>query len=230
MVTLDKAVIARYEKAGKRFEILVDPELAYSLREGKSVSTRDMLAIDEVFKDARKGERASREDLLAVFGTDEVEKIAIKIVKEGEVQITAEFRRRKLEEKRRRIAELIARNAVDPRTKAPIPMQRILNAMEQAKVHVDVFKPAEEQVEQVIKAIASVLPMSFERLRLQVRIPPQHAARCYGLLKSFNASLSYANDGSLIASLEIAAGMRAELYEKLNALTRGEVEIKEVEK
>ena len=54
MVTVDKAIIARIERSGKHFEILVDPELAYDLREGKSVSLNKMLAINQVFKDAKK--------------------------------------------------------------------------------------------------------------------------------------------------------------------------------
>lgn len=227
MVTVDKAVIARLEKNGRRFEILVDPELAYQFREGKTVSFRDLLAVDEIFKDARKGETAARSDLLAVFGTTEIEEVAKRILKEGEVQITAEFRRRKLEEKKRRIAEFISKNAMDPRTKTTIPIQRILNAMEQAKVHIDLFKPVEEQVNEVIQAIRSVIPLSLEKLRIEVRVPPAYAARCYGILKGFNASLNYANDGTLVAKLEIPAGLRSELYQKLSSIARGEITIKE---
>ncbi len=58
MVTLDKAVIARLKKAGMEFEILVDPYLARDLKEGKEVDFEELLAVEEVFKDAKKGERA----------------------------------------------------------------------------------------------------------------------------------------------------------------------------
>ncbi len=229
MVTVEKAVIARYEKQGKRFEILVDPELAYEFREGKEVSVSSMLAVDKVFKDAKKGESASESDLTSVFGTVSVEEVARRILKEGEIQLTTEFRRKKVEEKTRQIAEFISKHAIDPRTKTAIPVQRVLNAMEQAKVHVDVFKSVEEQIDSVVKAIREFLPISFEKTRLKVCIPPQFAPRCYGILKSFNAAIQYASDGSLIAELELPAGLKGEFYEKINSAARGNANIKEVE-
>ena len=61
MVSLEKAVIARLKKGGETFEVLVDPYLARDLKEGKEVDFEQLLAIEEVFKDARKGERASKE-------------------------------------------------------------------------------------------------------------------------------------------------------------------------
>ncbi len=227
MISVDKAIIARVQKSGKRFEILVDPELAYKAKAGESVEIRDLLAVPEIFRDARKGEVAAREDLQACFGTTDVETIAKEIIRHGEVQLTTEFRRKKLEEMKRQIAEFISKNAVDARTNATLPIQRILNAMEQAKVHIDIFKSVDEQINEVIRKLSELLPLKFERVKLEVRVPPAHAARCYGLLKSFNASLNYASDGSLIAKLELPAGMKAEFYEKLNALSRGEAVIQE---
>jgi ribosome maturation protein SDO1 len=229
MVTVDEAVIARYEKGGKRFEILVDPELAYQFREGKGVNVNDLLAVDKVFKDAKKGESASENDILSVFGTTSIEDVVKHILKEGDIQLTTEFRRKKLEEKTKQIADFISRNAIDPRTKTAIPVQRILNAMEQAKVHIDVFKSVEEQIENVIKSIRELLPLSFEKIRLEVRIPPQFAPRCYGILKSFNASIQYTSDGSLIANLEIPAGLKGDFYDKINSVTHGNVTIKEAD-
>ena len=58
MVSLDDAVLARYEHGGKRFEILIDPTLVDSFRnEPESVELDDILATEEVWLDARAGER-----------------------------------------------------------------------------------------------------------------------------------------------------------------------------
>ena len=65
MVTLENAVIARYEKKGNHFETLVDPDNAMAFREGES-DTLD-LATDEIFKDAKKGDRASAESIRKVL-------------------------------------------------------------------------------------------------------------------------------------------------------------------
>ena len=49
MVSLDDAVIARLEKGGNRYEILVDPDLVAEWRVNpEQVSFEDMLATDEV--------------------------------------------------------------------------------------------------------------------------------------------------------------------------------------
>ena len=54
MVSLDDAVLARLEKGGKRYEILVDPDLVDSWKEDpESVSLDDLLATEEVWSDAR---------------------------------------------------------------------------------------------------------------------------------------------------------------------------------
>ncbi|MFH8110099.1 MAG: ribosome assembly factor SBDS, partial [Candidatus Aenigmatarchaeota archaeon] len=69
MVTLDKAIVAKIEKGDKRFEILVDPELAYEYKEKKiqNIDIRKLLAVDNVFKDSKKGMPASKQDLINFF-------------------------------------------------------------------------------------------------------------------------------------------------------------------
>src|SRR3989344_2464638 len=104
MVTVEDAIIARYTKDGKHFEILVDPIIAYDLREGKTVSLGRMLAANIVFTDARKGTKAGAADVQTAFGTSDVEKIAEIIIKKGDLQLTTEFRRKKTEERRKQVA------------------------------------------------------------------------------------------------------------------------------
>ena len=49
MVSLDDAVLARLEKGGKRYEVLVDPTLVEAFKEDpSSVDINDFLAMDEV--------------------------------------------------------------------------------------------------------------------------------------------------------------------------------------
>ncbi|MEM5812980.1 MAG: ribosome assembly factor SBDS [Candidatus Aenigmatarchaeota archaeon] len=227
MVTLDKAIVAKIEKGDKRFEILVDPELAYEYREKKiqNIDIRKLLAVDNVFKDSKKGMPASKQDLINFFGTDDIEKIAKEIIENGEIQLTTEMRRKKLEAKKMEIAEFIAKNSIDPRTKVAHSVQRILNAMEEAKVHIDIFKKSEEQINDVVKAISSIIPISFEKIKLNIKIPAKHAAKCFGYLKSLNSNIEWLEDGSLHAFVEIPAGLKTEVFQRINNLTLGENEI-----
>ena len=161
MVNVDKAVIARLKKGENNFEILVDCENALDFRRGKEVSLDDVLATDDIFKDVKKGEKAS--DLEKSFGTEDVRKISEKIIKEGEVQLTAEYKSKIREEKKRRIVSLIARGCINPDTNTPHPPQRIENALEEAKVKIDEFKSAEEQVDVIIKQLRPIIPISVEK-------------------------------------------------------------------
>jgi ribosome maturation protein SDO1 len=224
----DKLVIAKYEAKGHRFEILVDPDLALKVKEGKQVSVDEVVAGDFIYKDARKGLKASPESLKAVFGTDDPRVVAMEIIKKGELQFTAEQRRKLLEDKKNQIVNLIAKNAVDPKTKLPIPAKRIELAMEQARVTIDPYKPAEQQVEEIVSKIARFIPIKLAKAYVLVKIPAEYASRAYKTVQSLGVvkKSSWGSDGSVSVELEIPAGMQQEFIDKVNALTKGSAEIK----
>src|SRR2546421_632000 len=60
-------VIARIEKAGEKFEVLVKPDAVERIRDGKEVDLLRELAIDEIFKDAHKGSKATEEQVKEVL-------------------------------------------------------------------------------------------------------------------------------------------------------------------
>ncbi len=228
MVSLDKAVIARLESHGERFEILVDPDIVEKVHSGEITDIREHLAVEDVFKDARKGDRASEESIRKVFGTEDINEIAIQIIKKGEVQLTTEQRRRMQEEKKRKIIAEIARNAINPQTKTPHPPSRIEAAMEEAHIHIDPFKPAEQQVQRVLDALKPIIPIRFEKIRVAVKLSAQNYGRVYGDLVSYGQIIKeeWQKDGSWIGIVEIPAGVQVEFFEDLNKKTKGEVETK----
>jgi len=231
MISLDKAVIARYQSGELTFEILVEPENAYKLKRGENVSIENVIASRDVFSDSKKGLRASDSDLNKVFGSNNFEKILAKIIKDGEIQLTTEQKRKMQEDKTKQIVNMIAKNAVDPRTHAPHPPQRIEKALEQARIHVDPFKSAQEQVEGALKAIRPILPIKFEIVRIAVKIPPEHAPRVFSVLKEYKTiKEEWASDGSLLAMIEIPAGIQGDFFDKLNKMTAGNNETKIVER
>ena len=70
MVSLDDAVLARLEKGGKRYEALVDPDLVEQWREDSSnIELDDFMAMDEIFHDARAGNRPTEDALMNTFET-----------------------------------------------------------------------------------------------------------------------------------------------------------------
>jgi ribosome maturation protein SDO1 len=228
LVSLDEAVIARLKKGEEHFEVLVDPYAAADLIDGKEIDIIQNLAIDAIFKDSKKGTHASEESLQKNFGTSNITEISKKIILKGDIQLTTEQRHKMQKNKRNRIVETIVKNAMDPKTKAPHPRQRIELAMEQAGVHVDPFKPVSEQVKTIIEILRPIIPISMENVRISVKIPAEHIGKAYGTIRGFGVleREDWQSDGSWIGIIKLPAGMQTDFYDKLNDITKGNISTK----
>jgi ribosome maturation protein SDO1 len=216
---------------GDTFEILVDPDNALKYKMGEKIPISKVLIYEEIYTDAKKGIRASEEQLLKAFKTKDKLAIATKILTEGTLQITSEQRHRLIEEKKRQIIEFISKSAVDPRTKLPHPPQRVELAMEQAGISIDPFIDAKEQAMKVIEKLSPILPMKVGMTRMYVRVPGEYVGKAYGLLKNIGKILKeeYKGDGSWVGEVEVLVGLQADLIEKLNKLCSGRVEARPME-
>jgi len=226
MVKVEDAVIARWETQGSRFEVLVDPIAAQDIKDGKDIDLSDKLALEHVFKDAKKGDKISEEHLERTFHTRDIGAIAKQIVLKGEVQVTTEQRRELQETKRRQVVATIARNAMNPQTGAPHPPARIEAAMTEAKVHIDPFKPVDAQVQEVLDKLRPLIPIRLDVVKVRIRLPAQHYPRVIGDLKTMGRLLQeeWQSNGAWVGVVEIPAGMQTELYERLSARTKGVAE------
>jgi ribosome maturation protein SDO1 len=231
VVSVDEAVIARYEAHGERFEILVDPKIMEKLApDGSNLS--ELLAADKVLKDAQKGTQASTEAIQKVFGTTDFHKVVMAILKKGEVQLTTDQRRELTEAMRKKVVAEIVRNAINPQTKGPHPPQRIENAMAEARVHIDPFKSVEAQVKEVIDALKPLIPIRIEKAQLVVRVSGENYGKIYNDLHGLGTlkKEEWTGGGAWIGVLEVPAGMVGDVMDKLNAKTKGDVEIKKLDK
>ncbi|MBI5001082.1 MAG: ribosome assembly factor SBDS [Euryarchaeota archaeon] len=221
-------VVAHYEQKGHRFEIIIEPDAIDELRQGKEVNMLRRMASFEIFKDARKGDRASEVVMKEIFGTDDVDTVARAITIKGDVHLTTEQKRKMQEDKKKQIVAVIARNAMNPQTGAPHPPARIEAAMDEAGVHVDPFKPADQQVKEVLDALRPLIPIRFDKVRIAVKFAAEDYARCYGDIKEFGKVMNeeWQRDGSWIGVVEIPAGMQTDFLSRLNERTKGNVETK----
>ena len=227
MVRKQEYVIAWMEVKGQRFEILVRPDQAFKYREGEGVSLDDVLWSDIVYKDSRRALKASPEALRKAFGTDDVRVIAERILREGEIQLTEEQRRKMLEAKRRQVIQYIARNAIDPTTRLPIPETRIETAMEELRIGIDLYKDAESQAIEIVRRLARVMPIRLARALIEARIPPRYAPRIFGEARRLGnvKRADWRPDGSLVMEIEVPAGAQVEVVNRLQGLTKGEAQV-----
>ena len=231
MVNIDETIIARLESFGEKFEILVDPDLAADFRNPdneKEINIEDILAVEEIFKDSKKGDKASDESMKKVFDTTDVLEVAEQILKKGNIQITAEQRRKMQEDKRKQVISTIAREGINPQNGLPHPATRIENAMNEAKVKIDPFKSVDEQVQIALKAIKVLIPIKFEKVRVAVRLPNTATGQAYSAIRPFGKIITeeWQDDGSWIAIVEMSGGLQDDFNHKMASISGGEAETK----
>lgn len=222
-----KITLARLKKFGQTFEISVDPDKALLYKKGRITDLDDVLHADNIFLDAKKGMVAPHADLEKAFKTIDPLKVADIIIKEGEIQFTAEHRAEEREQKIKKIVYLIHKQAIDARTGFPIPVERIEAALEQAKVHLDENKTPEEQLDAIITTLRPILPIKIEQKRMSITIPSQYAGKAQSIIRSMGIQKEdWKSDGSWEIIIEVPAGLLQESIDKINAITHGQAIIK----
>ena len=212
MVSLDDAVLARMEKGGKRYEVLVDPSMVDAFKENPDgIDINDFLAMDEVFHDARGGERPTAEAIEKTFETQDIVIITSTILEKGSIQLTTAQRKQMVENMRQQIIHHIHSQAVDPKTKSPHPKTRIELALEESRYSVDPFKRLEEQVKDAISKLKPLIPLSFESVRLAFKVPGSAYGSVSKFLRSYQQKEGWLEDGSWACVVECPAGMKGEL-------------------
>ena len=215
---------------GDKFEILVKPDPALEYKTGKRTDFSSLLVSDEIYSDANKGSRASGEKLTKHFKTKDTGEIAKQILTRGELALTTDQRRRMVEEKKKQIVQFISRNFVDPKTHLPHPPIRIESAINDVRIIIDPYKRAEDQAKQVIEALRKILPLKSEVAVLTITVPPQFVAQSYSVLKGTGnfKNEQWLSDGSLKAIVEVNAGSKGTLLDRIGSVTKGAAKITEM--
>ena len=228
MVSLEDAVIARLESGGHRFEILIDPNEAQSYKEGDEIDWEDSIAVDGIWADSAKGERSPENILDEFFGSSDLIEIYKKILTEGTIQLTSEQKKEMIDNKRKQILSHIVANAMNPQTGGAHPPQRIENAIVEAKYNFDPIRSVEKQVEDIVRKIRPLIPISFEKVKAALKIPAIHIGKCYGQISGLGTieNEEYQSDGSWIGIVKMSAASYNELENLLGALTKGSAELK----
>ena len=229
MVSLDDAVLARLEKGGSRYEILVDPDLVdIWKKDNNSVPLDDLLATGEIWNDAKSGDRPTTEAIESVFGTTDLLTCVQKILKDGNIQLTTAQRKNLVAEKRTKIIHQIATTATDPRTKLPHPKTRIELALDEIKFSIDPFLSLERQVQDAIKKLKPVIPLAFITVRMAFKVPGSDYGGVHRLLRESIKKEEWLSDGSWVCVVEAPGGMKNELISQV-AQRSSEVSVKELD-
>jgi len=219
-------VTAKIKIKGKDYEVLVDADKALQTKKGEG-DVSEALVSDAVFYNIKSGDRAGESDLKEAFGTTEINEIAEKIIKSGEIEVPAEYKNQERQEKVKQVIDFIVKNAVDPRTGNPYTPTRIEESLKQAGVNIE-NRPIEQQIFQVLEKLKSVLPIKVETKKLKITVPAVHTGKVYGLISEYKEREDWLNNGDLQIVVNIPVGMQMDFYDKLNSVAHGSAVVEEI--
>ena len=229
MVSLDDAVTARLERGGSRYEILVDPNLVQAWKdEPDSIQLSDLLAAEEVWSDAKAGDRPTSEALENTFGSTDLVVCVEQILNRGSIQLTTAQRKQMIEVKMKQIVTESAQTATDPKTRLPHPQTRIENALSEARFKPDPFLSIERQVQDAVDVLKPIIPMQFITVKLAFKIPGKDYGGVLQLLRDSVQREQWLEDGSWACVVEVPGGMRNEIISRVANRSSG-LEVKELD-
>jgi len=217
--------IARIKQAGMNFEIIVDLNEALKFKKGESSLIE--AEGDKIFTDSKKGMIASGSDLDKAFKTTDINVIIEKIIKNGEVLVTQEYRDEEKEKKFRKVVDFLTNNAIDPQTGNPHTIERIKNALRQSNVNLKNI-PIENQIKDILLEVGKVIPIKIKTKKTKIIIPAMYSGKIYGIINQYKEQENWLDDGSLEVIVSVPTGIIMNFYDKLNSLTHGSVITEEI--
>lgn len=218
---------ARIKAKGRPFEILVDVDSALNFRKGLNVNLQNVLGIDIIFTDHKKGLKASEKDLMECFGTIDVNAIATKIIKSGEIMLPLEYKKNEREDKVKQIIDFLSRNALDPTSGRTHSAERIKSALQEAGISID-NRPVTEQISGILNELKKILPIRLESKRLKIVIPAVHTGKVYGIINPYKEKENWLANGDLEVIINLPSGLQMDFYDKLNGVTHGSSIVEEI--
>lgn len=213
--------IARLRQGKKHFEIIVDLNKALSFKKGTS-SANDFLEADRVFTDSKKGDVASSSDLKESFGTEDLNQIAEKIVKSGEVLVNQQHRDEESEKRFNQVLDFLSRNAFDPQSKMPHSRERLKSAMNEAGINIKTG-PVENQMKGIVESLNQVIPIRIETKKVKITIPSSYAGSAYGVVNEYKDTENWLSNGDLEVVVNVPSGVIMDFYDKLNSISHGSI-------
>ncbi|BDA40780.1 Ribosome maturation protein SBDS [Coccomyxa sp. Obi] len=168
---LTNVAVVRLKKKGIRFEVACYKNKVVNWRNEVEKDLDEVLQTTTIFNNVSKGILAKREDLVDVFGTDDEEKICIRILAEGDMQVSDKERDVELSSMFKDVASIIAEKCVNPGTQRPYTISMIERALKDVHFSVDPKRGAKQQALHALQQLKENLPIERARMRLKLQIP-----------------------------------------------------------
>ena len=216
-----------YEKQGRHFELDVDPDKAIEYREKKLTDLDQVLKVYKVFENVRQDQLSTKDDMIAVFGTDDTEEVIKFMLENGELQLSQEHRKKIVEALHKRIVSEIYRMAIDARTDMPLPMPRIENGLEEAKFKVKENVSYDKLFKTAIDGLKRIIPIKIANIKYSILLDMKYSVHVLKYLETLGTVMKKEKQGSdkINFVIDMPSGLKQEFMENINNLTHGTAKI-----
>jgi ribosome maturation protein SDO1 len=180
-------VSVRKKVEGKeyKFEIACYPNKVLNQREGIEKDLAQVLQTETVFTNVSRGDIATNEDLITVFGTTNHRKVCEQIIKEGYLQVSDKEREYLTESLSRDVLNLVSQMTMDAVTGYPLTVTQLQTALDDIHFRITAKsslkgsratkqRDEEEEVKQVarecVKRLEAELPHRISRVNMMLKL------------------------------------------------------------
>lgn len=228
--------IVRFQKGKIKFEILTKKGAVLKYKQNK-LGLQYVLMIDTIFTKLSQGKVAKSSDLQRVFGTSDFNQCVIKILENGDLNLSSKERKAKIENKRNEIIYYITKNYINPLSNLPHPSTRIENCLNECKIRIDAQKSTKTQAMNAIKKMSGKLFFTkANELNINLTIKYKYDINKIGqIINKISGGCSFQQkwtDNGCSFIMDINKTDLEELGMKLNKITNGgdyELKINEID-
>lgn len=153
---MSQSIFVKY----KGLEILCKPGTIIPYRMGKLSMSDVIITDDAIYKNVKKGDCASEQDIIKVFG----EKIELKdafevMLQKGDFQMTTKERQYLIQRRRLKLLDHFHQNYVNPENNSPHPISRLDNVFNEIKAKINFEMQFDKNCEEIRKILIGFLPL-----------------------------------------------------------------------
>jgi len=179
--------LVRYKKGKFSFEVVTKPGTVRLFLLGK-LGWEKVLSVDAIFTNFKKANLAKSSDLKAVFGTDDVNKCAEIMVREGDSQVSAKERREDIETHRKQVITYMHRSFID-QAGLPYPIARLEGVLEESKIQIDPSISIHKIVDEIVKRMLGKLVFKKNSLDYTLKVSKKYAKECGNIVYRFSPNM-----------------------------------------
>ncbi|VEU21390.1 DEKNAAC102287 [Brettanomyces naardenensis] len=175
-IRLTNVSLVRMKKGKKRFEIACYQNKVQDWRSGVEKDLDEVLQIHQVFLNVSKGFVAPSDLLEKSFGTTDLDKIILEILKKGELQLSGKERSQQIGKLHNEALTIISMKCVNPKTKKRYPPTMIDKALKELKFNMTNARSAKAKALEAIRLLVEKQIFPIARTQMKVRITIQNKA------------------------------------------------------